>query len=63
MVISLYYYLRVVKAMFIEKNDTPMPKLMGSLPLKVALVICVMGVVGLGFANGLFEYINTITGK
>ena len=63
MVVSLYYYLRVVKAVFIEKNDDPLPQLIGSLPLKIALVICMIGVVGTGFASGLFEYINTITGK
>jgi NADH-quinone oxidoreductase subunit N len=63
MVISLFYYLRVVKAIFIDENEIPMVKLSGSRSLKLALVICVTGVVVTGFANGLFEFITTITGK
>jgi NADH-quinone oxidoreductase subunit N len=63
MVLSLYYYLRVVKAIFMEKNDEPIEKLSGSLPLKIAFAICMVGIVGTGFATGLFEYINTITGQ
>ena len=63
MVVSLYYYLRVIRAVFIDKNETPMAQLKSSLPLKIALAICMIGVIGTGFAGGLFEYINTITGK
>jgi len=63
MVISLFYYLKVVKAIFIDKSDNPIGKLSGSLSLKIALAICMIGVVCTGFASGLFEYINTITGK
>jgi NADH-quinone oxidoreductase subunit N len=53
----------VVKAIFMEKNDEPIEKLSGSLPLKIAFAICMVGIVGTGFATGLFEYINTITGQ
>ena len=63
MVVSLYYYLRVVKAIFIDKNEEPIGKLTGSLPLKLAFAICMIGIIGTGFATGLLEYINTITGQ
>lgn len=63
MVVSLYYYLRVVKAIFIDKSDMPVGKLEGSLPMKIAFAICMIGIIGTGFASGLFEYINTITGQ
>jgi len=63
MVISLFYYLRVVKAIFIDENDAPMPKLTGSMSLRLSLLICIIGAVTAGFASGLFEYINTITAK
>jgi len=63
MVISLFYYLRVVKAVFIDENDKPIEKLSGSLSLRIALVICIVGAVTMGFASGLFDYINIITGK
>ena len=63
MVISLFYYLRVIKAIFIDENETPIAKLTGSMSLRIALVICIVGAVTMGFASGLFEYINTLTGK
>jgi NADH-quinone oxidoreductase subunit N len=63
MVISLFYYLRVIKAIFIDENEKPIAKLTGSMSLRLALVICIIGAVTMGFASNLFEYINTITGK
>ncbi len=63
MVISLFYYLRVVKAIFIDNNDKPIAKLTGSMSMKLALAICLIGVITTGFASQLFEYIHTITGK
>lgn len=61
MVISLFYYLKVVKAIFIDENEQPIEKLAGSNSMKLALAICFAGAVTLGFASGLFEYITTIT--
>ncbi len=61
MVISLFYYLRVVKAIFIDTNEQPIEKLNGSGSMKIALAICFVGVVVTGFASGLFEYISTVT--
>ena len=61
MVISLFYYLRVIKAIFIDESETPIAKVTGSYPLRLALVICIIGAVTVGFASGLFDYITTIT--
>lgn len=64
MVISLFYYLRVIKAIFIDENPHPISNLKGSPSLRLALVICIVGAITMGFASGLFEYINvTLTGK
>ncbi len=63
MVISLYYYLRLVKAIFIDTNDQPIASLKGSLPLRLALIICLAGVIATGFVSGLFEHITTLAGK
>ena len=63
MVVSLFYYLKVVKAVFIDKNDTPIAKLTGSNSMRLALVMCLIGIVTTGFASGLFDYITAITGK
>ncbi|MBW8326245.1 MAG: NADH-quinone oxidoreductase subunit N [Prolixibacteraceae bacterium] len=59
--ISLYYYLRVVKAMFIDQNEQPIPTFRSSNAMRLALVMCVAGVFIIGFASGIFEYIRTIS--
>ena len=42
--VSLYYYLRVVKAMFIDKNESPIPYFKSDFITRMSLVICVSGV-------------------
>lgn len=59
--ISLYYYLIVVKAMFINKNDTPIAKIESDNYARLALVICVVGIFIIGFFGSLFEYINHLS--
>lgn len=59
--ISLYYYLKVVKAMFIDHNDNPIPAFRSSNTMRIALVMCVAGVFIIGFASGIFEYIRSIS--
>jgi len=54
--ISLYYYLRVVKAMFIDKNDSPIPYFKSDTPTRIGLIICVSGVFLLGFMGFVYEY-------
>lgn len=57
-IISLYYYLLVVKAMFIVKNDSPIENFKSDLPSKLALAICIAGIVIIGFAGIIFEVIR-----
>jgi NADH-quinone oxidoreductase subunit N len=59
-VISLYYYLLVVKAMFIEVSSQPVPALVSSLPMKISLVVCVAGILIIGFAGNIFEYMREL---
>jgi len=59
--ISLYYYLQVIKAMFIQPNDQPVAWFRSSAAMRISLVICVAGVFIIGFASGIFEYIRTIS--
>lgn len=58
MVISLYYYLRVIKAIFIDENSNPLPRLRGSFSLNLGLLICVIGIIITGFASMLYQYIS-----
>jgi NADH-quinone oxidoreductase subunit N len=58
--ISLYYYLLVVKAMFINKNETPIAALTSTIYEKTALALCVTGVLVIGFVSGVYEYIESL---
>lgn len=60
-IIGLYYYLLVVKAMFINKNDQPIEKFSSDIYSKIGLVICVVGILVIGFASSIFDYINDLT--
>jgi NADH-quinone oxidoreductase subunit N len=59
--ISLYYYLLVVKAMFINKSETPIAILQITFYEKLALGICLTGIVAIGFASDLYQYIESLT--
>ena len=56
-VISLYYYLLIVKAMYINKNDKALPTFKSDVNTKVALTICTAGILLLGVCSFVFEYI------
>ncbi len=59
--ISLYYYLQPVKAMFIDQNEAPIEAIKSSGHDKIAIAICVVGLLSIGFAGGLFQYIVSIS--
>ena len=61
MVISLYYYLRVVKAMFVDKNEDPIGNISTDIPAKIVLVICISGILLIGFMSSIFEYIHSLS--
>lgn len=57
-VISLYYYLLVVKAMFISPNDNPIPAFKSDNFAKFAFVICLVGTLLVGLANPIYDFIQ-----
>jgi NADH-quinone oxidoreductase subunit N len=59
--VSLYYYLRIIKAMFIDKNDTPLAWFKSDLPMRVSLIICVAGIFFIGFASFIYEFIQSVS--
>lgn len=59
--ISLYYYLLVVKAMFINKNETPIAYFKTDVPAKIALSICVFGIFFIGFFSIIYQYFQSIS--
>ena len=57
-VISLYYYLKIVKAMYINKNDEPIAPIRTDGYSRAALVICTLGIVLLGIVSSIAENIG-----
>jgi NADH-quinone oxidoreductase subunit N len=61
-VISLYYYLIVVKAMIINKNDNPVETIKTDAPAKISLAICMFGVLFAGFFSIIYDQISLLAG-
>ncbi|MCX6230651.1 MAG: NADH-quinone oxidoreductase subunit N [Bacteroidetes bacterium] len=59
--ISLYYYLLVVKAMFINKSDNPIAYFKTDAPAKAALIMCVVGIFFIGFLSVIYSYMASIS--
>ena len=60
-VISLYYYLLVVKAMFINKSDSPIASFRSDCSTRIGLALCLAGVLVLGIASSVYDGINMFT--
>jgi NADH-quinone oxidoreductase subunit N len=61
MIVSLYYYLRVVRAIFMEKNEQPIAAIQGSIYEKAGLLICVAGIIAVGLYSHFYEYIYALS--
>ena len=60
-VVSLYYYLLIVKAMYITPNDEPIEHFNSSKYSRVSLVICLAGILLLGICSFIFEEIDRLS--
>lgn len=56
-IISLYYYLLVVKAMFINKSESPIATFKTDNMSLVGITVCTIGFLFLGFISGIYEQI------
>jgi NADH-quinone oxidoreductase subunit N len=57
MVVSFYYYLRLVKAMFMDTNEDPIAAVTIPAWSKLALYICVTGIVVTGLLSCIYDHI------
>ncbi|WP_106832120.1 NADH-quinone oxidoreductase subunit N [Parabacteroides pacaensis] len=57
-VISLFYYLRVVKAMYITPNEHPIPVFHSDNYTRIGLVLCLAGVLLLGIISSIYDGIH-----
>jgi NADH-quinone oxidoreductase subunit N len=60
-IISLYYYLLVVKAMFLNRSDQPIAYFKSDGYTKLGLAICIAGIIVIGFASPVYEFILKFT--
>ena len=58
-VISLYYYLLIVKAMYINKSENPLPAFKSDCNTRLALAICTLGVALFGVCSYVYDWIFT----
>jgi NADH-quinone oxidoreductase subunit N len=56
-VVSLYYYLLIVKAMYIKPSDSPLPTFKTDVNTRVALAVCTAGIVLFGICSCIYDYL------
>jgi len=56
-IISLYYYLLVVKAMFFNTNDHPVESIKSDVSLKISLIICTIAILVIGGFSVVYQQI------
>ena len=57
-VLSLYYYLRVVKSMYINKSDEPIVAFQSDNYTRVSLLLCTAGIIVLSIASVVYDSID-----
>ena len=57
-VVSLYYYLLIVKAMYITKTDSPLPAFRNGTAINWSLAICTVGILLFGICSCIYEWID-----
>lgn len=61
MIISFYYYLRIVKAIFMDENATPISRISIPLMPRLALYTCIAGVLSVGLISYFYNYIHSLS--
>jgi NADH-quinone oxidoreductase subunit N len=60
MIISLYYYLRVIRSVFMAKSDLPLDKIIVEPSAKFGLMICAAGIILVGLLSWIYDYIISL---
>ncbi|MBC7688922.1 MAG: NADH-quinone oxidoreductase subunit N, partial [Aquabacterium sp.] len=61
LIVSLYYYLRVIRAMFMDKTEHPVEKIIINPSAKLGMVICAAGILLVGLLSWVYDYITGLT--
>ena len=57
-VVSLYYYLLIVKAMYITNEENPLPTFRNGAAINWSLAICTVGILLFGICSCIYEWID-----
>jgi NADH-quinone oxidoreductase subunit N len=60
MVISLFYYLKIVKSIFMDENQSPMERVKVDRSPMIGLAICIAGIFVTGIASSIYDYISML---
>jgi NADH-quinone oxidoreductase subunit N len=61
LVISLYYYLRVIRAVFMDQNQDPVEKINVHPATRFGMIICAGGIVLVGLFSWIYDYIRSLS--
>lgn len=61
LIVSFYYYLKVVKAIFMDENEQPIQKIQIPFTPKLAMFICIAGIVLVGLFSVVYNYIYLLS--
>lgn len=56
-IISLYYYLLIVKAMFLTKSETPIETVKSDVAVKISFVLCTAAILVIGLISTIYNQI------
>lgn len=60
-IISLYYYLLVVKAMFIRQDDCAIPNFKSVASERIGLILCALGIIFIGLVSCIYTNLTEIS--
>lgn len=61
LIVSLYYYLRVIRAMFMESNEQPIGSIKTDPSAKLGLIICGAGIILTGLLSWIYDHIQSLS--
>jgi len=61
LIVSLYYYLRVIRSMFMDKNEAPIEKIKVQRSTKFGMYLCAAGIVLVGIFSWVYDFIQSLT--
>jgi len=61
LVVSLYYYLKIVRAIFMEQNEAPIAPIQVAFSTRLGLIVCAAGILLTGLVGWLYDYIQAVS--